>query len=131
VCDARGQDLVLQAFSGLAAVNGQAPDSASPVGVSAVDHHGAALLAMGILAAPLHRHLPRISFQNVSRDNTELAILFGLHAAWFQVGFMLVTHMRVAIAIGKATGNLEYPSPESFEYTTGQIVRPSYLLLSQ
>jgi crotonobetainyl-CoA:carnitine CoA-transferase CaiB-like acyl-CoA transferase len=50
-----GQDLVLQAFSGLAAVNGQAPDGASPVGVSAVDHHGAALFAMGILAALLHR----------------------------------------------------------------------------
>lgn len=53
--DRPGQDLVLQAFSGLAAVNGQAPDGASPVGVSAVDHHGAALLAMGILAALLHR----------------------------------------------------------------------------
>ena len=50
-----GQDLILQAFSGLAAINGQAPDGASPVGVTAVDHHGAALLAMGILAALLNR----------------------------------------------------------------------------
>jgi crotonobetainyl-CoA:carnitine CoA-transferase CaiB-like acyl-CoA transferase len=53
--DRPGQDLLLQAFSGLAAVTGQGPDGASPVGVSAVDHHGAALLAMGILAALLHR----------------------------------------------------------------------------
>jgi crotonobetainyl-CoA:carnitine CoA-transferase CaiB-like acyl-CoA transferase len=53
--DRPGQDLLLQAFSGLAAINGQAPDGASPVGVSAVDHHGAALLAMGVLAALLNR----------------------------------------------------------------------------
>jgi len=53
--DRTGQDLILQAFSGLAAINGQAPDGASPVGVTAVDHHGAALLAMGILAALLNR----------------------------------------------------------------------------
>jgi crotonobetainyl-CoA:carnitine CoA-transferase CaiB-like acyl-CoA transferase len=53
--DRPGQDLLLQAFSGFAAINGGAPDGAIPAGVSALDHHGAALLAMGILAALLHR----------------------------------------------------------------------------
>lgn len=52
--DRPGQDLLVQALSGLAAVTGQAPDGARAIGVSAVDHHGAALLAIGILAA-LHR----------------------------------------------------------------------------
>jgi len=50
-----GQDLLIQAVSGLAAVTGNREDRARPVGVSAVDHHGAALLAMGILAALLRR----------------------------------------------------------------------------
>jgi crotonobetainyl-CoA:carnitine CoA-transferase CaiB-like acyl-CoA transferase len=49
--DRPGQDLLVQALSGLAAVTGQAPDGARAIGVSAVDHHGAALLAVGILAA--------------------------------------------------------------------------------
>lgn len=49
--DRPGQDLLVQALSGLAAVTGQAPDGARAIGVSAVDHHGAALFALGILAA--------------------------------------------------------------------------------
>ncbi len=49
--DKPGQDLLVQALSGLAAVTGRAPDGARAIGVSAVDHHGAALLAVGILAA--------------------------------------------------------------------------------
>lgn len=49
--DKPGQDLLVQALSGLAAVTGQAPDGARAVGASIVDHHGAALLAVGILAA--------------------------------------------------------------------------------
>ncbi|WP_158813706.1 CaiB/BaiF CoA-transferase family protein [Methylocapsa sp. S129] len=52
--DRPGQDLLVQALSGLAATTGRAPDGARAIGVSAVDHHGAALLAVGILAA-LHR----------------------------------------------------------------------------
>jgi crotonobetainyl-CoA:carnitine CoA-transferase CaiB-like acyl-CoA transferase len=49
--DKPGQDLLVQALSGLAAVTGRAPDGARAIGVSAVDHHGASLLAVGILAA--------------------------------------------------------------------------------
>ena len=56
-----GQDMLVQALSGLAAVTGDTGDAgdgrdgARPVGVSAVDHHGAMILAMGILAALLNR----------------------------------------------------------------------------
>ena len=49
--DKPGQDLVIQAMSGLAAITGTAESGPRPVGVSAADHHGAALLAMSILAA--------------------------------------------------------------------------------
>ena len=49
-----GQDLLIQALSGLAAITGT-EEGARTVGVSAVDHHGAALLAMGILAALMRR----------------------------------------------------------------------------
>ncbi len=48
--DRPGQDLLIQAMAGIAAITGT-KDGARTVGVSAVDHHGAALLAMGILAA--------------------------------------------------------------------------------
>jgi crotonobetainyl-CoA:carnitine CoA-transferase CaiB-like acyl-CoA transferase len=53
--DRPGQDLLIQAMSGLAAVTGKEPDDARAVGVSVVDHHGAALFAMGILAALVRR----------------------------------------------------------------------------
>ena len=49
--DRPGQDLLVQALSGIAAINGQAPDGARAVGASIVDHHGAALLAVGVLGA--------------------------------------------------------------------------------
>jgi crotonobetainyl-CoA:carnitine CoA-transferase CaiB-like acyl-CoA transferase len=53
--DRPGQDLLIQALSGLAAINGKEPDGARAVGVSAVDHHGGALFALGILAALVRR----------------------------------------------------------------------------
>ena len=46
-----GQDLLAQALFGLMTITGQAATGPRPVGVSAIDHHGAALFAMGILAA--------------------------------------------------------------------------------
>ena len=52
-----GQDLIIQAMSGLAAITGKRGEGPRAVGVSIVDHHGAALYAMGIMAALLrHRH---------------------------------------------------------------------------
>ena len=50
-----GQDLVVQAMSGLAMITGSEEQSPVPVGVSAVDHHGAQILAMSILAALVRR----------------------------------------------------------------------------
>jgi crotonobetainyl-CoA:carnitine CoA-transferase CaiB-like acyl-CoA transferase len=46
-----GQDLLVQAMSGLATITGTREHGPRAVGVSAVDHHGAALFAAGILAA--------------------------------------------------------------------------------
>lgn len=46
-----GQDLLIQALSGLATITGSREQGPRAVGVSAVDHHGAALFAAGILAA--------------------------------------------------------------------------------
>ncbi len=49
-----GQDLLLQARTGLISVTGH-PSRPTAVGCAAVDQHGAALLAMGILGAYLKR----------------------------------------------------------------------------
>src|ERR1700743_1195494 len=46
-----GQDLLVQALSGLATITGPREHGPRAVGVSAIDHHGAALFAAGILAA--------------------------------------------------------------------------------
>jgi crotonobetainyl-CoA:carnitine CoA-transferase CaiB-like acyl-CoA transferase len=53
--DRPGQDLLVQALSGLATITGSQGSGPRPVGVSATDHHGAALLAQGILAALFRR----------------------------------------------------------------------------
>lgn len=50
-----GQDLLLQAMSGLAAATGREGDAPTPVGASIIDQHGAVLGAFGILAALLGR----------------------------------------------------------------------------
>ena len=50
-----GQDLVIQAMSGLAANTGRAGQPPTPVGAAVVDQHGGCLLAMGILAALFNR----------------------------------------------------------------------------
>jgi len=46
-----GQDLLMQARSGLVAATGSADAGPTIVGAAVVDQHGAALLAMGVLAA--------------------------------------------------------------------------------
>ncbi|MGH6913095.1 MAG: CaiB/BaiF CoA transferase family protein [Geminicoccales bacterium] len=50
-----GQDMLVQAISGLAAITGSREEGPHTVGVSAVDHHGATVLAMGVLAALVRR----------------------------------------------------------------------------
>jgi crotonobetainyl-CoA:carnitine CoA-transferase CaiB-like acyl-CoA transferase len=50
-----GQDLLMQAITGLAAISGRTGQPPTPVGTAVVDQHGAALLALGVLAALLER----------------------------------------------------------------------------
>ena len=50
-----GQDLLIQALSGLAWLTGRAGETPTPAGAAVVDQHGGALLAMATLAALLHR----------------------------------------------------------------------------
>jgi crotonobetainyl-CoA:carnitine CoA-transferase CaiB-like acyl-CoA transferase len=50
-----GQDLLAQALFGMAAITGQASNGPRPAGVSIIDHHGAALFALGIVAALFRR----------------------------------------------------------------------------
>jgi len=53
---ASGQDLLIQALSGIAAITGDIHDQARAVGASVADHHGAAIFAIGILAALVSRN---------------------------------------------------------------------------
>ncbi|HUZ69294.1 MAG TPA: CoA transferase [Candidatus Saccharimonadales bacterium] len=53
--DLPGQDLLIQALSGLAANTGSAEQGPTVAGAAVVDQHSASLLAMGILAALVHR----------------------------------------------------------------------------
>ncbi len=53
--DRPGQDLLLQAISGFASISGRAGQPPTPVGAAVVDQHGAALLALGVLAGLLER----------------------------------------------------------------------------
>ncbi len=53
--DRPGQDLLMQAMSGLASISGRAGEPPTAVGAPVVDQHGAALLAMGVLAALFDR----------------------------------------------------------------------------
>jgi crotonobetainyl-CoA:carnitine CoA-transferase CaiB-like acyl-CoA transferase len=46
-----GQDLLVQAYSGLVAATGHLDERPSAIGLAAVDQHGAALLALGIVGA--------------------------------------------------------------------------------
>ena len=53
--DLPGQDLLIQALSGAASLTGRTGQDPIPVGAAVVDQHGGALLALGIVAALLHR----------------------------------------------------------------------------
>lgn len=53
--DLPGQDLLVQALTGLAFTTGRADGAPTAAASPVIDHHGAALLALGVLAALLHR----------------------------------------------------------------------------
>ncbi|MGE0253601.1 MAG: CaiB/BaiF CoA transferase family protein [Alphaproteobacteria bacterium] len=50
-----GQDLLAQALFGMMAITGQEANGPRPAGASVMDHHGATLFALGIMAALLRR----------------------------------------------------------------------------
>lgn len=50
-----GQDLLIQSMSGIASITGERVTGPRTVGVSVADHHGAALLALGIVSALVRR----------------------------------------------------------------------------
>jgi crotonobetainyl-CoA:carnitine CoA-transferase CaiB-like acyl-CoA transferase len=54
--DRPGQDLLIQALSGLASLNGRKSDPPTMVGSAIVDQHAAVLAVVGILAALFERH---------------------------------------------------------------------------
>ena len=60
----------------------------------------------------LIRAFPVTMFLETIRSWTSF---FGFIRVWFHLDFMLVTHMRMSVSIGKTTGNLEYSSPERFD----------------
>lgn len=49
--DRPGQDLLVQALSGLASITGSRGDTPTPAGAAIVDQHGAAIIALAVLAA--------------------------------------------------------------------------------
>ena len=53
--DKPGQDLLAQALFGMMAITGEAATGPRPAGASVIDHHGAALFALGIIAAIVRR----------------------------------------------------------------------------
>src|SRR5690606_26081413 len=53
--DRPGQDLLLQAMSGLTKLSGSKDAPPTPVGTAAVDQHGAVLAAFGVVAALYER----------------------------------------------------------------------------
>ena len=102
--DVAGQDLVLQAESGLASITGRRQDPPTPTGAPIVDIHAAALLAFGVMAArwarertgvgqrvesslleaALHLQMePLVDFINGGwlRERTEAGIASTLHGA--------------------------------------------------
>lgn len=53
--DRPGQDLLIQALSGLASISGRAGQPPTPVGTAVVDQHGATLLALAVVAGLFQR----------------------------------------------------------------------------
>lgn len=71
--DRPGQDLILQAESGLASVTGRKQDPPTPTGAPIVDMHAAALMAFGVVAALLFRERTGVG-QRVETSLLEAAL---------------------------------------------------------
>ena len=51
-----GQDLLLQAMTGMADITGKAQDPPTPVGAAVIDVYGGLMMALGVVSAVLHRY---------------------------------------------------------------------------
>lgn len=128
-----GQDLLLQAMTGLAASTGRSDGPPTPVGSAVVDQHGASLLALGTLAALFKRErtgegehvqitmaraaldlqLESMSYQangyNVDRSSDGLAS--GYHQAPYGIYETADGHIAISLSpmakVAEATGSEE------------------------
>lgn len=101
--DLPGQDLLIQALSGLASITGRYDEAPVPTGAAVVDQHGAALLAMGILAALLHRHVTGEG-QRIEVSMVQAALDLQLEPLvyWLNGGKFALPHERLASAFHSA-----------------------------
>jgi crotonobetainyl-CoA:carnitine CoA-transferase CaiB-like acyl-CoA transferase len=116
--DRPGQDLLLQALSGLASISGRAGQPPTPVGTAVVDQHGATLLAMGVLAALLER----------SRTGQGLHVEVSMLRAAFDLQLEIVTYFLNGARLEKSPTSLAsmfHPGPYGCYQT-----RDGWLVLS-
>lgn len=97
--DQPGQDLLLQAMTGLAAATGRAGDPPTPAGSAIVDQHAAALLAMGILAALRHRQRTGEG-QRVEATMVQAALDLQLEPVTYHLNGGIVQRPREALGSG-------------------------------
>jgi crotonobetainyl-CoA:carnitine CoA-transferase CaiB-like acyl-CoA transferase len=116
--DRPGQDLLLQALSGLASISGRAGQPPTPVGTAVVDQHGATLLAMGVLAGLLER----------SRTGRGLHVEVSMLRAALDLQLEIVTYFLNGARMAKSATSLAstfHPGPYGV-YAT----KDSYVVLS-
>ena len=102
--DRPGQDLLLQALSGLASISGRAGQPPTPVGTAVVDQHGATLLAMGVLAALVER----------ARTGRGLHVEVSMLRAAFDLQLEIVTYFLNGARLEKSPTSLAsmfHPGP--------------------
>jgi crotonobetainyl-CoA:carnitine CoA-transferase CaiB-like acyl-CoA transferase len=102
--DRPGQDLLMQAITGLATISGSAGQPPTPVGTAVVDQHGATLLALGVLAGLLER----------ARTGTGLHVEVSMLRAALDLQLEIVTYFLNGARMEKsATGlaSMFHPGP--------------------
>jgi crotonobetainyl-CoA:carnitine CoA-transferase CaiB-like acyl-CoA transferase len=92
-----GQDLLIQAMAGLMAATGRADAPPTPAGAAIVDQHGAALLAMGVMAALLHRERTGVG-QKLEVTMVQAALDLQLEPATYHLNGAPLARPRHAIA---------------------------------
>ena len=114
--DRPGQDLLLQALSGLASISGRAGQPPTPVGTAVVDQHGATILAMGVLAGLLER----------ARTGRGLHVEVSMLRAAFDLQLEIVTYFLNGARLEKSPTSLAsmfHPGPYGvYETRDGHLV---------